>query len=189
VAQPAAFRDRQKALAVMRLFFSMWDADQQEVEEKSGFTFSIAYYYQLYAFELATIPESGKSDRELALFYARKCMAEKDGSSYWGNFVALAWQYLIPEARSPLVAPDPVAGRNVTLLLLERMEEYVKADLDAQKKKFRMQGLAQCLEQLEKLYQNSHSELAKELSGKEAAAEARRFRDLAVSVRERIKQM
>ena len=189
VAQPAAFRDRQKALAVMRLFFSMWDADQQEVEEKSGFTFSIAYYYQLYAFELATIPESGKSDRELALFYARKCMAEKDGSSYWGNFVALAWQYLIPEARSPLVAPDPVAGRNVTLLLLERMEEYVNADLDAQKKRFRMQGLAQCLEQLEKLYQNSRSELAKDLSGKEAAAEARRFHDLALSVRERMKQI
>ena len=63
VANPQAFRNREKALAVMRLFFSMWDADQQEVEEKSGFTFSIAYYYQLYAFELATIPESGKSDR------------------------------------------------------------------------------------------------------------------------------
>jgi hypothetical protein len=189
VAQPAAFRDREKALAVMRLFFSLWDANSQDVEEKSGFNFSIAYYYQLYAFELATIPESGKSDRELALFYARKCLAEKNGCDFWGNFVALAWQYLTPEARNPLVAPDPVAGRSVTLLLIEWMEEYLKSDADAQKKRHRMTGLAQCMDQLEKQYQNPRSELAKELSGKEAAAEARRFHDLAVMVRERIKQL
>lgn len=189
VANPQAFRNREKALAVMRLFFSMWDADQQEVEEKSGFTFSIAYYYQLYAFELASTPKTGKADRELSLFYARKCLAEKDGCDFWGNFVALAWQYLIPEAKSTLVESDPAAGQGVTQLLLEHMEDYLKSNATAEKKKFRLQGLTQCLEQLEKQCQNSRSVLAKDLFGKEAAAEARRFHDQAMKVRERAKQI
>jgi TPR repeat protein len=189
VANPAAFRDREKALAVMRLFFSMWDADQQEVEEKSGFTFSIAYYYQLYAFELASTPKTGKADRELSLFYARKCLAEKNGSDFWGNFVALGWQYLVPEAKTTLVEKDPAAGKGVVLLLLEYMDAYLNSNAENQKKKFRLQGLSQCLDQLEKQYQDTKSVLAKPMSGKEAAAEARRFRDLATEVRERAKQL
>ena len=189
VANPVAFRDREKALSVMRLFFSMWDADQQEVEEKSGFTFSIAYYYQLYAFELASTPEYGKADRELSLFYARKCLSEKDGSDFWGNFVALGWQYLMPEAKGRIVTPDPAAGRSILLLLLEFMEDDLKSNAPTEKKKFRLQGVAQALEQLEKQYQNKNSELAAGMSGKEAAAEAKQYHELALSVREQAKQL
>ena len=186
VASPQAFRDRDKALAVMRLFFSMWDADQQEVEEKSGFNFSIAYYYQLYAFELASTPKTGKADRELSLFYARKCLTEKDGSDFWGNFVALAWQYLMPEANSKLVENDPVAGRSVVLLLMEHLETYLQSNLNADKKKFRLQGLIQCMEQLQKQYQDARSPLCASLTSKERTQHAQSFREQAELLRKKL---
>ena len=140
----------------------------------------------MYAFELASTPKTGKADRELSLFYARKCLTEKDGSDFWGNFVALAWQYLMPEANSKLVENDPVAGRSVVLLLMEHLETYLQSNLAADKKKFRLQGLIQCMEQLQKQYQDPRSPLCASLTSKERTQHAQSFREQAELLRKKL---
>lgn len=185
IVGPAQFRDRDKALGVMRLFFSQWDADQKEVEEKSGFNFNIAYYYELFVFELASEPKIGKPDTDLSLFYVRKTLETENGPYSWGNFVALTWQYLYNSENS-LVRRNPSAAAALVPVLMEYLEPYLQADIPVDKKKHRLNGLIQCAETLEKQYLDACSPLGEALTVKERSQKALPFRETAELLRKKL---
>lgn len=175
IAGPAEFRDREKALSVMRLFFSLWDADQQEVEEKSGFTFDISYYYELFAFELASDIQTDKPDRELSLFYVRKTLDCENGHTSFGNFVALTWQYM-HNTEGGVVKQDYTAATTLIPVLMEYLDTFLNSDVAVDKKMHRLSGLIQCAESLENYYKDAR---ASQLPSKERLHHAMLFRDRA----------
>ncbi len=95
------FRDREKALAALRLFFSLWEENSEQVEEASAVTFNIVYYYYAYALELAMEGKGPKPDKELSLFYMTKALNAKDGMAIWRQCASIAGGYLDPEITNP----------------------------------------------------------------------------------------
>ena len=154
------------------------------MEEKSGFNFNIAYYYELFVFELASEPKIGKPDTDLSLFYVRKTLETENGPFSWGNFVALTWQYLYNSENS-LVRRNPSAAAALVPVLMEYLEPYLQADIPVDKKKHRLNGLIQCAETLEKQYLDACSPLGEALTVKERSQKALPFRETAELLRKK----
>ncbi len=124
-----SFRNRQKALATMRLFFALWEDDSKEVERDSVLVIRIVRQYYMYALELGTGAE-GNADKELALYYFRKCLEADEKMEYWGDIARVAQRKLVSYigiyAQGKIITLDPAFGEQIVELLLEYYDRFAE---------------------------------------------------------------
>lgn len=171
------FRNREKALSVMRLFFSLWDANRTEIKKKFKRNSRIAHYYSLYALELATEPERGKPDRNLSLFYIKKTLEEESGMLYFDHFIALLKQYLLPNTDADVVKNDFFAGEALLELLIGYVDLFLATQAPAEKMKRFLTEMVACAQVLEKEYENPARHFTQRLNPQDLQAKVSLLKD------------
>ena len=146
------FRDRDKALAAMRLFFSLWNANSEDVAEKSAVVINIAYYYYIYSVELGVDEHGGKPDLDLSLFYIRKALATEDGMAVWDVYAALAQGYMDPETSWQV--QDMAHGERITEALLESLDRYCQEQKESKDFRRGLESMLDCCQMLQKHYRS-----------------------------------
>ena len=172
-----AFRNREKALSVMRLFFSLWDANRTEIKKKFKRNSRIAHYYSLYALELATEPGRGKPDRNLSLFYIKKTLEDESGMLSFDHFIALLKQYLLPNTDADVVKNDFFAGEALLELLIGYVDLFLATQAPAEKMKRFLTEMVACAQVLEKEYENPARHFTQRLNPQDLQAKVSLLKD------------
>lgn len=118
------YKDRAKALDVLRLFFSLWEENSKEVAEQSAVIINIAFYYYLYSVELLVDEKNHKPDKEMALHYIRKTLAEEKGVGFWDVYMRLALTMLEPGKPTSWLDYDPFFAASMEEVLFEHAHTY-----------------------------------------------------------------
>ena len=138
------FRDRDKALAAMRLFFSLWNENSESVAEESAVIINIAFYYYIYSVELGVDEKNGKPDKDLSLFYIYKALDTEDGMAVWDVYAKLAWGYMDPEVT--WLVQDVDHGERIAEALFDRLDRYTQEKKDHKDYKEALNKLKNCYE-------------------------------------------
>ncbi len=151
------FRDRGKALAAMRLFFSLWDENSEDVAEKSAVIINIPFYYYIYSVELGVDEVGQKPDKELSLFYIRKALATEDGMAVWDVYANLARGYMNPEVK--WLVQDVNHGETIVQILMEDFDRFCQARRETKDYKKGLEYMLQCCKMLTEHYRKKRSGL------------------------------
>ena len=178
------FRNRDKALASMRLFFSLWNANSEEVAERSAVNINIAYYYYLYSMELGVDEQGGKPDKDLSLFYIRKALATEDGMKVLDVYAAMALGYLNGEDKAMVL--DIAHGEAIVEAIFEHLERYCETQREYKDFKECLGYIKECCQLLEKHYRKKKPGL---FGGKQADDEAARKEQLYRQRGEQVKKV
>ncbi len=144
------FRDRDKALAAMRLFFSLWNENSEDVAEKSAVVINIAFYYYIYSVELGVDERGQKPDKELSLFYIHKALNTPEGMAVWDVYANLARGYMDPETK--WLVQDMAHGEAIVEALFQHFDRYVQERKESKEFDKGLAWALTCCEILEKHY-------------------------------------
>ncbi len=123
------FADRTKALANLRLFFSLWESEQDNVKERSiKKEVAIGIYYYMYAVELDLDETNNKPDHALAMYYFQKLMENEEGIRDWRQCTLIAYLYAHGNGSGFTVNVNMAHAEELALLLHQNMDRYLEYD-------------------------------------------------------------
>ncbi len=146
------YRDRNKALAAMRLFFSLWNEDSEDVADKSAVIINIAYYYYIYSVELGVDEEGGKPDKELSLFYLKKALDTEYGMNVWGVYAKLARGHVSKQYNQEWLVLDPEHARAMADELYRYLPRFCEECHEQKEYREELDALRVVMTELEKYY-------------------------------------
>lgn len=121
------FANRNKALANLRLFFTLWESEQETVKERScKKDIAIATQYYTYAMELDIDEKDHKPDHVHALFYLNKMFETEDGLFYWPHCTVTADGYINDVYTEGKMERDTPHAEALGELLQKHMDAFLE---------------------------------------------------------------
>ncbi len=91
VRDAKTFADRHKALQYYQLYFSLFDLpDNEDFRKERQGTLHLQGIYYTYAVELSVDKEHYNPDKQLALYYYKKCLDCPQGAAHWSKITMVA---------------------------------------------------------------------------------------------------